>query len=464
MKPKTAPTSLPRAYSYIRFSTPEQGKGDSLRRQVDAARTYAAALGLELDESLRDLGRSAYSGAHRTQGALGGFLCAVEGGEVPRGSLLIVESLDRLSREQVLDALEQFRAILKAGIEVVTLSDGQRYTEASVRKDFTQLLVSLLVMARAHEESARKAERVSAAWDQKRLRAVEGEAMTARCVAWCRAAGTGRERRYELIPERAAVVRRVFQETVDGMGRRVVVRRLNAEAVPTWGRSGGWQDSYIAKMLQNRAVMGFGQPHHRTVEGRVPLGEEVAGYYPEAIPPDLFHRANAARVQRRGKGGPQGEGVANLFGGLARCRCGATMVHVNKGAPPKGAGRTRLVEVLERARTVERLKMLAYISDVFEEGLPFALEAATALRLKGCRVIILHDTADVMAGMSASAFQAIADASGGCVIPFDAGSPARLRELLEALAVLAAGGLRLLQERRKALPGATLLLEHLGKG
>ncbi len=117
------------------------------------------------------------------------------------------------------------------------------------------------------------------------------------------------------------------------------------------------------------------------------------------------------------------------------------------------AGRTRLVEVLERARTAERLKVLAYIGDVFEEGLHDAVESATALRLKGCRVVILHDTADPVARMSDDAFHAIADASGGCVIPFDAGSPVRLRELLEALAVLAAGGLRLLQERRKACPG-----------
>ena len=127
------------------------------------------------------------------------------------------------------------------------------------------------------------------------------------------------------------------------------------------------------------------------------------------------------------------------------------------------AGQTKLVEMLERARAVERLKVVCYIGDVFEEGLHDAVEAATALKVKGCRVIILHDTGDVMAGMSDGAFHAIADASGGCVLPFDAGSPARLRELLEALAVLAAGGLRLLQERRKALPGARLLLEHLGE-
>jgi DNA invertase Pin-like site-specific DNA recombinase len=40
------------AYSYIRFSTPEQALGDSERRQMEAARDYATANGLQLDESL----------------------------------------------------------------------------------------------------------------------------------------------------------------------------------------------------------------------------------------------------------------------------------------------------------------------------------------------------------------------------------------------------------------------------
>jgi hypothetical protein len=56
-----APGGRPRAYSYIRFSTPEQAKGDSLQRQTDAARAWAARHGLELDEELtfRDEGVSA---------------------------------------------------------------------------------------------------------------------------------------------------------------------------------------------------------------------------------------------------------------------------------------------------------------------------------------------------------------------------------------------------------------------
>ena len=35
----------PKAYSYLRFSTPEQQQGDSKRRQLDLARHYADAHG-----------------------------------------------------------------------------------------------------------------------------------------------------------------------------------------------------------------------------------------------------------------------------------------------------------------------------------------------------------------------------------------------------------------------------------
>jgi len=43
---------MPRAYSYSRFSSPEQSKGNSLVRQKDKAAAYAKAHGLELDTSV----------------------------------------------------------------------------------------------------------------------------------------------------------------------------------------------------------------------------------------------------------------------------------------------------------------------------------------------------------------------------------------------------------------------------
>lgn len=57
--------------------------------------------------------------------------------------------------------------------------------------------------------------------------------------------------------------------------------------------------------------------------------------------------------------------------------------------------------------------------------------------------------------------QHIARRTGGAVLPFGARSMGKLRKLLEAVATLAAGGVKLLQKRRQALSAATLLLQHL---
>lgn len=170
---KTAANTL--AYSYVRMSSQQQIKGDSLRRQLDLSRRYAEMHGLELDESLRDIGVSAWTGSNVRDGALGRFLNLVQNGQIARGSYLLVESLDRLSRERVIDALEPFLSILRAGIIVVTLADNQLYSADSVGDNFTQLIISLTIMARAHEESQTKSKRLKAAHEARRLKAAKGQ-------------------------------------------------------------------------------------------------------------------------------------------------------------------------------------------------------------------------------------------------------------------------------------------------
>jgi hypothetical protein len=100
-------------------------RGDSLRRQMEAAERWAAENGMVVDESLTDLGVSAFRGLHRLKGALGRFLDLVAKGQVPKESFLIIESLDWFSREDALDVLSEFTKVLKAGITIVTLIDRQ---------------------------------------------------------------------------------------------------------------------------------------------------------------------------------------------------------------------------------------------------------------------------------------------------------------------------------------------------
>ena len=91
---------------------------------------------------MEDDGKSAFKGKHRAVGSdLGRFLADVKAGKIPKGTVLIVESLDRLSRETVPIALRQFLEIIEHEIDIVTLIDEQWYSQRSLGADSAPLLM-----------------------------------------------------------------------------------------------------------------------------------------------------------------------------------------------------------------------------------------------------------------------------------------------------------------------------------
>src|SRR5438067_1359017 len=111
-----------RAFSYIRFSKPEQLRGDSLRRQKEWGERLCQARGWHLDTGLRlqDLGVSAFRGKNADTGSLGAFIDAIQMGKVQPGDVLLLENLDRLSRDEIDEAYGLFRQVLRSGVEIVT--------------------------------------------------------------------------------------------------------------------------------------------------------------------------------------------------------------------------------------------------------------------------------------------------------------------------------------------------------
>ena len=129
---------MPKVYSYTRWSTPEQAKGDSGRRQSSAAEAWAAERGMVLDTALAisDEGVSAYRGANVGEDrGLGRFIYACQQGLVERGSILLVENLDRLSRAEPLTAQHQFMGVVLQGVTIVTLQDGQEYSQERMARE-----------------------------------------------------------------------------------------------------------------------------------------------------------------------------------------------------------------------------------------------------------------------------------------------------------------------------------------
>lgn len=325
----------PKAYSYLRMSTERQIKGDSKRRQEQASRKYAEQHGLELveEDELQDIGISAFKGRNLSKGALGEFVEQVSAGKVPKGSYLLVESFDRLSRQEVPAAFGLFMSLTNAGINIVTLGDGHLY-EAG-KTDMLELVHSIVIMGRAHEESKTKSERISAAWASKRA-AIGEKKLTARSPGWLRL--TEDRKTFELIPDKVEVVRRIFKETAEGIGAFSIVRRLNQEKIKPFGHGIAWQKSSLDKIILSKAAIGEFQPHRRTQSGFEPAGEAIAKYYPPAIDQDLFYRAQSARASRRhNSAGARGKQISNLFSSLAVCGyCQGRMHYLNKGKPPKG--------------------------------------------------------------------------------------------------------------------------------
>lgn len=89
--------------------------------------------------------------------------------------------------------------------------------------------------------------------------------MTARCPAWLRL--TPDRRSYEVMPERAEIVRGIFEDTANGLGMFSIATRLNRAGIPAFEGKNGWYQSYVAKTLGNRAVLGEFQAHVK-VDGK----------------------------------------------------------------------------------------------------------------------------------------------------------------------------------------------------
>ncbi len=338
----TTQLARPKAYSYVRMSTDPQLRGDSLRRQREASKKYAEAHGLELieDFALHDIGVSAFKGKNIASGSFGRFLTAVRDGEIGKGSYLLVEFMDRMSRQAPAKALQPFLEIINSGIVLVTMKPLEVFTEENL--DFYKLLMALTTMQRSYDESVLKSDRLTNAWATKR-NDIAKKKLTARCPGWLRLLEN--RQKFEIVEDRARIVRRMFEEAVAGLGAFSIVRRLNKEGIPTFGGKAGWQTSTVNKIIGSKSVIGEFQLSRMINGKRQAEGEPIKGYFPRIIDDETFYAAQRGRLERRtkrtadrkGSGGAKGKRFSNLFSKLAVCdNCDSPMQFENKGVPPKG--------------------------------------------------------------------------------------------------------------------------------
>jgi DNA invertase Pin-like site-specific DNA recombinase len=273
----------PYAISYLRFSSEVQGKGDSSRRQNAARdRWLESHPDIPLKKEMNDLGD---------------FLARCESKEfraetARRDIYLLVENLDRLSRERILKALAQLEGILEGGVKVVTLCDGKTYDSKSL-DSVGEVMMAICSMARAHEESVIKSDRLKESWESRYEKAKRGELISTNLPAWLEVKNGRPVKR----PKVVVHIQRIFELAAAGVPSSEIARILNREKVPTLNDLKGrkqkaktyWQDVSIGKLFTGKAVLGT----LKTVHG------DVENYYPAIIEPAL--RAKVLRICRTHK-------------------------------------------------------------------------------------------------------------------------------------------------------------------
>ena len=325
-----------RAAIYARFSTDKQNEASTAdQRRLCQSRLPAGAklVAFHADEAV--------SGSTPVMRRPGGRALMADV-LAKRLDLLLVESLDRISRDQV-DLEATVRRIERAGVRIIGLSDGYDST-AGGRKVLRTVrgLVNEMYLddlrEKTHRGLAGKVDR--------------GFVATGPSYGYRIVRGDGGSR-YVVDPGQAAIVREVFRRYAAGAGLQSIVHDLNARGVPaprgsTWAVSALYgapvkgagilnNSLYVGRLVWNRSQWLKDPETGRRQRIERPRSEWVESVDESLriVDDDTWQRVRARLDTGRDETGRKraGRPARTLFGGLLRCpHCHGPMIAVDSRA------------------------------------------------------------------------------------------------------------------------------------
>lgn len=308
------------AYSYVRFSSKTQATGASLQRQLEASELFCLKHGLTLsDVSFRDLGVSAFK--EKIRASLEDMLTAIENGTIPKGSYILIEALDRLSRKGISHTQDILKSILRQGVSVAFVGEDARtlsgmvLTEASL-DDLTSVIMVSLATDLAHKESLRKAKLVQDAKARTREKAKQGIPIARRLPFWLQYQdGT------YIFNDKVSVIREIVSLRQQGQGPRRIATYLNLSEIDApAGR--GWSHTTVSHILTAPYLCGDYQTY-RTIDDKLVPDTLVKDYFPAVVCRDEWLLLKAdQKYSSKGKVAKD-----NPFAGVLKCKCGGGLVY-----------------------------------------------------------------------------------------------------------------------------------------
>jgi DNA invertase Pin-like site-specific DNA recombinase len=331
---------VPIALSYLRVSSPEQAADGrtGIDRQADAFLPFCHRHGLTPNpDPLVDRGLSAYHGRHRSKGALGAFIHAAEQGQVAPGAVLVVEDLDRFSREAASHSEQLLHRLWDLGLALGIVRDDVVVDRAKYDSDIGVRLQLLVRRDAAHDYSRKLSQRVKAASDRRVDRGLAGEAVLPHCrPQWL---DFDEQTQTFSLNSRWPTYRRIVDLCLAGLGQVKSAQALNADGHRN-SRGGLWSPAGIGQVLRDRRLIGERkwcelqeQPDGR--RKRVPTKVQ-AGFFPPAITVQEFERCQLLMRERDGYHSRQptkSDMRHNLFQGVARCPCGQLYSLMSQAKP-----------------------------------------------------------------------------------------------------------------------------------
>ncbi len=318
------------AFSYQRVSDPKQTRDGraGLDRQADAFIDFCQRHGLVANaDPLVDRGLSAFHGRHRRKGALGAFISAAEAGQIPPGSVLVVEDLDRFSREAASHAEELLLSLFNQELALGIVRDDVVVDRARHDAEIGLRVMLLTRRDAAHDYSRKLSGRISDVWQRRQRDWVQhrkpylGKGSR---PEWLSDDGS----KFIEIEKHVELVQRIFKLCVEeNMGGTQIAEVLNAEGFKP-ARSDAYGPTRILRILHDRRVLG---------EKDWPDGSVSADYFPRIIDQALWDACQQAIHKRHDNKGRHGRGevIANLFQGGTFCACGRSL-HLQPGRNRQG--------------------------------------------------------------------------------------------------------------------------------
>ncbi|WP_404973223.1 recombinase family protein [Vibrio campbellii] len=310
-------------------SNSQDGLGRQKRKTLEAATKLSEETGFKILSSVTDAGISAFHKSNWDgEAGMGLIRSMVLNDEVAKGSIVVFEAFDRMSRGEPMWVLRQMSDLLEAGLQIHIAHMDRTFTYQSMNEDMGQLMMAIAFICAAHAESLTKQKRTRASIAHQ-VQEAKDKGIPVRFgmhVPWLRNAGT----HWEEIPERVELIQRMADMTVKGFGATKIAGVLNSENVPTWDnkrkvKPKKWYNKFILDTLASDALIGTA--HFKTHDGTV----TIENHYPSVISNEAYAYIQsqiASRKQDRSINVGSSKSTSFVTGiGVTECAyCGSSMV------------------------------------------------------------------------------------------------------------------------------------------